>query len=58
MNTSASSTASPTLTQRPQWQALLHHAHSHANDRLRDLFAADAARGDRMNAEAAGLYLD
>jgi glucose-6-phosphate isomerase len=46
MNTSASSTASPTLTQRPQWQALLH------------LFAADAARGDRMNAEAAGLYLD
>ncbi|MFS8137520.1 MAG: glucose-6-phosphate isomerase [Thermomonas sp.] len=58
MNTSASSTASPALTHRPQWQALLLHAKAHGRDHLRDLFAGDLARGDRMNAEAAGLYLD
>ena len=58
MNTSASRNASPALTQRPQWQALLAHAKAHDGDHLRDLFAVDHARGDRMNAEAAGLYLD
>ena len=58
MDTSSSQTASPALTRRPQWQALLQHAKAHANHHLRDLFAGDAARGDRMNAEAAGLYLD
>ncbi|MEO6226662.1 MAG: glucose-6-phosphate isomerase [Thermomonas sp.] len=58
MNTFESSTASPALTQRPQWQALLQHAQAHANDHLRDLFAVDKARGDHMNAAAAGLYLD
>jgi len=51
----ATSTA---LTQRPQWQALLQHAKAHASDHLRDLFANDDARGERMHAEAAGLYLD
>ena len=58
MDTSASTTATPALTRRPQWQALLQHAEAHANDHLRDLFASDRARGDHMNLEAAGLYLD
>jgi len=46
------------LTQLPQWQALQHHATHHRLRHLRELFAADPARGDRLNAEAAGLYLD
>ncbi|MGV8931514.1 MAG: glucose-6-phosphate isomerase [Luteimonas sp.] len=46
------------LTQRPQWQALRDHAAAHSNDHLRDLFARDPARGQRLTAEAAGLYLD
>jgi glucose-6-phosphate isomerase len=58
MDTSSSHIGSSALTGRPQWQALLLHAQAHASDHLRDLFASDAARGDRMHAEAAGLYLD
>ncbi|GAA3918458.1 glucose-6-phosphate isomerase [Luteimonas lutimaris] len=46
------------LTQRPQWQALAEHATAIAGTRLRDLFAADPARGQRLTAEGAGLYLD
>lgn len=46
------------LTQRPQWVALAGHAKAIAGTRLRDLFAADPARGQRLSAEGAGLYLD
>ncbi|MDQ3286739.1 MAG: glucose-6-phosphate isomerase [Pseudomonadota bacterium] len=52
----ASSRAS--LTQRPQWRGLRRHADEHGARHLRELFAADPGRGERMNAEAAGLYLD
>jgi len=46
------------LRQRAAWAALdAHHADLRAQH-LRDLFAADPGRGDRMHAEAAGLYLD
>lgn len=46
------------LTQRPEWQALTEH-HRQTNDvHLRQLFAQDPARGERLTAEAAGLYLD
>ncbi len=46
------------LTQRPQWRALVDH-HAHVGQRhLRELFAADASRGERLTAEAAGLYMD
>ena len=42
----------------PAWQALVGH-HSDVGDRhLRDLFAADPGRGERLTAEAVGLYLD
>jgi glucose-6-phosphate isomerase len=46
------------LTQRPQWQALQRHAEARAGKHLRDLFASDPRRGERMAVEAAGLYLD
>jgi glucose-6-phosphate isomerase len=46
------------LTQRPQWLALQRHAESLRGQHLRDLFAADLVRGERLNAEAAGVYLD
>src|SRR5690606_17966165 len=46
------------LTQRPQWTALRAHAGKIAGLHLRELFAADPARGQRLSAEGAGLYLD
>ena len=46
------------LTQRPQWQALQRHVDAIKAMHLRALFAADAERGERLTAEAAGLYLD
>ena len=46
------------LRQRPAWAALEAHHGEIAGTHLRDLFAADPDRGDRMHAEAAGLYLD
>ncbi len=57
---SLSDTANPTvpLVRRPQWHALLQHAQETDGHRLHDLFAADPKRGDRLHAEAAGLYLD
>lgn len=46
------------LTSRPQWRALQQHAEQLCRLHLRELFAADPARGERLNVEAAGLYLD
>ena len=46
------------LTQRPAWQALELHHEKIRGLHLRTLFAEDAGRGERMTAEAAGLYLD
>jgi glucose-6-phosphate isomerase len=43
---------------RPEWRALQEHAAAISATHLRDLFAADPTRGERLNAEAAGLYLD
>jgi len=46
------------LRERPAWGALERH-HAELRERhLRDLFAADPARGERLAAEGAGLYLD
>ncbi|MEY2897912.1 MAG: hypothetical protein RL669_2181, partial [Pseudomonadota bacterium] len=42
----------------PAWRALERHAERIEAVHLRDLFAADPARGTRYAAEAAGLYLD
>ena len=49
---------SPPLRSRPEWKALEAHHDRLRGVHLRDLFAKDAARGDRLTAEAAGLYLD
>ena len=46
------------LTERPTWRALLAHRDASADITLRDLFDADAARGARLTAEGAGLFLD
>jgi glucose-6-phosphate isomerase len=46
------------LRQRKAWQALERHHEQIAGQHLRDLFAADPGRGERLTAQAAGLYLD
>jgi glucose-6-phosphate isomerase len=46
------------LTQRDAWIALDRHLKEVRGMHLRRLFAEDPARGERMTAEAAGLYLD
>jgi len=49
---------SASLTERPQWQALHHHLGQVGRRHLRELFAEDPRRGERLRVEAAGLYLD
>jgi glucose-6-phosphate isomerase len=46
------------LPQRPSWKALEQHYDEIAGVHLRELFAEDPGRGERLSAEAAGLYLD
>jgi glucose-6-phosphate isomerase len=46
------------LSERPAWQALRAHHAELAPRHLRDLFADDPRRGERLAVEAAGLYLD
>jgi glucose-6-phosphate isomerase len=46
------------LRERKAWQALERHYAEISGTHLRDLFAADPARGERLTAEAAGIYLD
>ena len=46
------------LTDTPTWKALAAHAIAMQSATLKDLFAADPARGTRMTAEAEGLFLD
>jgi glucose-6-phosphate isomerase len=52
-------TSSPTpLRDRPAWAALQGHYEELRGRHLRELFAADPDRGERLVAEGAGLYLD
>ncbi len=46
------------LRSRPAWAALAEHHDKIKDLHLRDLFAADPGRGERLTAEAAGLFLD
>jgi glucose-6-phosphate isomerase len=48
----------PPLTSRPAWKALQAHHDKVRELHLRELFADDAKRGERLAIEAAGLYLD
>jgi glucose-6-phosphate isomerase len=47
-----------TLKDRPAWRALEKHYGEIRDKHLRELFAEDATRGERLVAEGAGLYLD
>jgi glucose-6-phosphate isomerase len=46
------------LRERKAWQALERHYAEVSGTHLRDLFAADPGRGERLTAEAVGIYLD
>ena len=46
------------LTERPAWKALSAHAAAMQPVTLRELFAQDPTRGERLHAEAGDLYLD
>jgi glucose-6-phosphate isomerase len=46
------------LRERAAWQALEQHHAAIRELHLRELFAADASRGERLAADGAGLYLD
>jgi glucose-6-phosphate isomerase len=46
------------LNERREWQALEEHYQQTRHLHLRDLFATDPKRGERLTAEAVGLYLD
>jgi glucose-6-phosphate isomerase len=46
------------LTERKAWKALQAHFDDLGTTELRELFAADAGRGTRLTAEAAGIFLD
>src|SRR5260221_5557828 len=45
-------------TERPSWKALEAHYREIRKLHLRDLFAEDPKRGERLAAEAVGVYLD
>jgi len=48
----------PPLTAQPAWKALGAHYQTIKTVHLRDLFADDPQRGERMTLEAAGVFLD
>ena len=48
----------PALTSLPEWKALAAHQRDVAPLHLRELFASDPERGERMALEACGLHLD
>jgi glucose-6-phosphate isomerase len=48
----------PPLRERPAWKALEGHYREIEGTHLRELFAADPTRGERLVVEGAGLFLD
>jgi glucose-6-phosphate isomerase len=50
--------SSTTLTQRPAWQALQRHYQEIKDVHLRQLFAADPHRGERLAMDEVGMYFD
>jgi glucose-6-phosphate isomerase len=48
----------PPLRQRPAWALLQAHYQTMKDRHLRQLFAQEPDRGERLSAEAAGIYLD
>jgi glucose-6-phosphate isomerase len=58
MNTRPGTAARKSLTRRQAWKALQAHYREVRDLHLRDLFANDSGRGERLTAEAAGIFLD
>ena len=58
MNDSASTSSQPRLVDRPAWTALAAHHRQVGDLHLRQFFADDPARGERLTAEGVGLYLN
>ena len=54
----ATTTSAAPLRATSAWQALEAHANEIRDVRLRDLFADDPARGERLTLDAEGIYLD
>jgi glucose-6-phosphate isomerase len=50
--------SAPALRVRPAWELLQKHYHDVEGLHLRQLFAEDRMRGEKLTAEAAGIYLD
>jgi glucose-6-phosphate isomerase len=48
----------PRLIDRPSWKSLQKHYEEIRTRHLRDLFASDPGRGERLTAQGAGLLLD
>ena len=48
----------PSLTQGTAWKALETHAQKNRNLAIKDLFAEDPTRGERLTVEAVGIYFD
>src|SRR6478672_7296236 len=46
------------LRDRPAWAALTEHYEHVRRQHLRDLFASDGDRGERLALDAVGIYLD
>jgi glucose-6-phosphate isomerase len=55
---SGPATTTAPVGERPAWAALAAHYEAIEGAHLRELFAADPTRGERMAVEGAGLYLD
>ncbi len=55
---SAMTTGASALTRSPAWQKLAAHYEQIGNVHLRQLFADDPGRGQRLTLEALGIYLD
>ena len=58
METIAEKVTDRPLTERPAWKSLETHFKNIRELHLRQLFAEDAERGNRLTAEGAGIYLD
>jgi glucose-6-phosphate isomerase len=54
----SATTSVPTLRNRPAWDAISRHHDEMQALHLRELFARDETRGERLVAEGAGLFLD
>ncbi len=58
MGTLLEAPANCAATARPVWKALDHHYKKMRSVHLRQLFAEDPDRGERLTAEAVGIFLD